>query len=170
MGRAQGSQNVPVLEVQPQLPGLRHPGGMPAVPRGAPGSAPCLCPEGASAAKPLLGAPLMPWVPAVFWTDEVLLSAANPALASGLYRGENGAISGFSKHVSSPQVWAPIADRGAGGTCRPETPLTAWCQQHPCSTPRSLPGWGQLCSPPSPLPARRLLQLDLHLPRSSESL
>jgi len=73
----------------------------------------------------------MPWVPAVFWTDAVLLSAAQPLLASGLHGGEDGVIPGFPKLVSAPWVWAVIGARGAGGTCGPETLLTAWCQQRP---------------------------------------
>lgn len=71
----------------------------------------------------------MLWVSAVFQTDEVLLSAAKPPLASGLHGGEDEGIPGFPKHVSSPLVWAPMGDGGGGGTCRPE------CRQHPCGTP-----------------------------------
>lgn len=74
------------------------------------------------------GSPPLPWVPAV------LPSAAKPPLASGLHGGKDGRISGFPKHVSSPQVWTRIGDRGAGGTCCPES----WCWQHPWEHPLSL--------------------------------
>lgn len=43
-------------------------------------------------------------------------------------------MSGFPRHVSSLQVWAPIGDCGAGGTCCPES----WCRQHPWEHPLSL--------------------------------
>ena len=90
MGRAWCSQNVSVLEVPPQLPGLQHPGGMLALPHRAPGLALCHCTpshgaEGSKCSKPFLGVPLMPWVPAVSWTAEVLLSAAKPPVASRLH-------------------------------------------------------------------------------------
>lgn len=47
-------------------------------------------------------------------SEEVLLTAAK-----GLHGVEDCRISGFPKHVSSPQVWALIGDRGAGGILRP---------------------------------------------------
>lgn len=80
------------------------------------------------------GSAPLPWVPAVFCTDEVSRSAAKPPLASGLHAVKDGRISGFPKHVSSLQVWAPIGDCGAGGTCCPES----WCRQHPWEHPLSL--------------------------------